>query len=305
MGTTSKSDIRFDYCQTSLYKIECVASFLFPSIRTEQPMIITEKLTSRDNQRLKHAKRVRDAKTDGLMFVEGLRLCEEALRSGVRARECFVTAKFAETERGKALLKEAASAATPIFELSENLFESIAETKSPQGVIMICDRPADAAIDLAPDRRKLPVIVFLNEVNNPSNLGAIMRVAEAAGAAGIITTPGSADAYSPKVLRASAGSAFRLRIQQNKTFETVIEWARKNALNVTATAGSGRLEYTAVDWRRPRLLIFGSEGHGLTVEQMSSVADRVRIPMEGSVESLNLAVACGVLLFEAKRQCDL
>src|SRR5215212_7955012 len=174
-------------------------------------MTLDEKITSRENRRLKDARKVRDGRSDELIFVEGLRLAEEALRSGVEVDECFVTSSFTETERGKDVKAKIRQLGRPIFELSENLFESIADTKNSQGIILICHRPTAKNLELASE--KLPIIVCLDQVNNPSNLGAVCRTAEGAGASGLVVTLGSADIYSSKSLRAAMGSAFRLRVQ--------------------------------------------------------------------------------------------
>jgi TrmH family RNA methyltransferase len=263
-------------------------------------MIGEEKITSRENRRLKDARKVRDGRSDDLIFVEGLRLADEALRSGLKVNECFVTSGFSETDRGNYLLEKIGQIGTPIFELSENLFESIADTKNSQGVILICHRPSSENPE--PALGKLPIIVCLDQVNNPSNLGAVCRTVEAADASGLVLTQGSADIFSPRSLRAAMGSAFRLRIGQGERFANVIDWAKEKNLIVTAAATSGSIVYTDVDWKRPRLLLFGSEAHGLSEEKLNVVKEVIRIPMQENVESLNLAVACGVVLFEARRQ---
>jgi TrmH family RNA methyltransferase len=268
-------------------------------------MATTEKITSRDNKRLKDAKRVRNGKFGGLMFVEGVRLCEEAVRSGVQLRDCFVTRGFLETGRGSSLVNEAELRGASVFELSESLLDSIADTKNSQGVVLICDRPDRAELRNFLNTGKLAIVIALSEVNNPANLGAIMRVAEAAGVSGVVTTSGSADVYSPKSLRASMGSAFRLPIRENTELEEIIRWAHERQLQVTAAAGEGSVSYTNTDWTKPRLLIFGSEGHGLSPHDLELVDETIYIPMDGNVESLNLAVACGITLFEARRQFDL
>src|SRR4051794_8027117 len=112
-------------------------------------MIGEEKITSRENRRLKDARKVRDGRSDDLIFVEGLRLAEEALRSDLKVNECFVTSGFTDTERGNYLLEKIRQIGPPIFEVSENLFESIADTKNSQGVILICHRPSSENPELA------------------------------------------------------------------------------------------------------------------------------------------------------------
>ena len=139
-------------------------------------------------------------------------------------------------------------------------------------------------------------------VNDPSNLGAVIRTAEAAGARGVIIAKGSADPFSPRSLRASMGSAFRMPIWSDAEVTKVLEWAREHQTIITATAADDGISYLKVDWTRPRIVVFGSEAHGVGKTLLSAADEKVRIPIVNDVESLNLAVSAGVLLFEARRQ---
>jgi TrmH family RNA methyltransferase len=148
----------------------------------------------------------------------------------------------------------------------------------------------------------LPIVLFLEEINNPSNLGAVIRTAEAAGVVGVIMSENSADAFSPKALRAAMGSSLRLPIWENISVEDVLRWSVEQTLTVTAADAAGTANYTEIDWKKPRLLILGSEAHGISDAARKGTKEMIRIPMAPSVESLNLAVSCGVILFEARRQ---
>ncbi|MFM9904261.1 MAG: TrmH family RNA methyltransferase [Pyrinomonadaceae bacterium] len=264
-----------------------------------------EKISSRDNQRLVAARKLRDGRGDGRIFVEGKRLAAEALRSGIEIDECFFKSEFDDDD----LLYAAADRAKGTFELSEKLFDSIADTKNPQGIILIAKRPSggQAAIAerLRSDDSALPVVLFLKEINNPANLGAILRTAEAAGVAGVIVSDVSADVYSPKALRASMGASFRVSISVSANFDTILSWAKAKGLTTTAADIGAEAAYSEVDWTVPRLLIFGSEAPGLAETEIERVNETILIPMENGVESLNLAVSAGVILFEAKRQIQL
>jgi TrmH family RNA methyltransferase len=266
-----------------------------------------EIITSRDNQRLKDVRRIRDGKTRDFVFVEGLRLCEEALRSPAEIENCYYTDEFESSQRGRDLLNLVADRTSEIFRLGPKAFDSIADTKTPQGIILIARRPtatfADVlqSIDLS---GTIPVVIFLLEINNPSNLGAIVRTAEAAGVAGIITSTGSADIFTPKALRASMGAALRMKIVQDADVSVVFEWAQKTDLVISAADGRAKEAYTEINWKRPRLLMFGSEAHGIDHSYASFIEEGIRIPMKNEVESLNIAVSCGILLFEAVQQSD-
>ena len=253
-----------------------------------------EQITSRDNRRLAEARKVRDGKVADKMFVEGTRLVREALRSDIAIEECFFSDDFHDDELRNAFHG-------PVFELPAKLFRSIADTDNSQGVIVIAKRPN--ASSLRPSVASLlPVVIYLHEINNPANLGAVIRTAEAAGAGGVIISNNSADVFSPKALRAAMGSSFRMPIWENAGLEDILRWAKENGYITTAADVSAGTTYTSVDWEKPRLLVCGSEAHGLTTAQLDRVNEKISIPMRHGVESLNLAVSAGVILFEAKRQ---
>ena len=247
---------------------------------------------------------MREGLERGLIFVEGLRLAEEVLRSEIEIKEVFFTAQFAETSRGKVFLDKIS--VNNLSEVSENLFNSLSDTKNSQGVVVICAKPATSKqnieVKLNQSKPKFPLVVLLHEINNPSNLGAILRTSEAVGVAGVILTKHSADAFSPKALRSAMGASLRLPIWTNADFFEVLDWARECELvSVCADVNSTKI-YTEIDWIMPRLVIFGSEAHGLSAEEREKIDESLIIPMENDVESLNLAVSCGVILFEAKRR---
>ncbi|HVE55501.1 MAG TPA: RNA methyltransferase [Pyrinomonadaceae bacterium] len=264
------------------------------------------KINSRDNQKLKLARKVRDGHLKDLIFVEGLRLAEEALRSEIQISEVFVVENFDQNARNAELLKTFQSKNISISEVPEKLFGSIADTKTSQGIILLCEKPPTGKHDFETKftvrKGQLPVVVLLHEINNPSNLGAILRTAEAVNAAGIIITKNSADVFSPKSLRASMGAGLRLNIWTNTGFDEALDWSREKNLISTAADINAAKSYTEIDWQKPRLLIFGSEAHGLRAEDFQKVDEGLIIPMENGVESLNLAVSCGIILFEAKSQ---
>jgi len=253
-----------------------------------------EQIISRDNQRLVNARKVRDGKVPDKIFIEGRRLVEEALRSEIVSEECFFSEDFTDDGLRRAFRGR-------VFEVPANIFTSIADTDHTQGIVVIAQRPATSSLNLE-QKTAMPLVVFLNEINNPSNLGAVIRTAEAAGVGGVMVSKNSADVFSPKALRAAMGSSFRLPYGDNVTFDEAINWAQNEGLTTTAADKRGKESYTSVDWKKPRLLIFGSEAHGLSDEQLTLVDETISIPMTHTVESLNLAVSAGVILFEAKRQ---
>jgi TrmH family RNA methyltransferase len=259
-------------------------------------------IESKDNQQLKHLRQVRDGKAEGEIFIEGARLCTEAVRSRLPITLCVLREDF--DPAGHADLVAALKAgAKAIVIAASKAFRTIADTKNSQGIALAAKRPAFDlhAIETAMSAGRSTVL-FLDRASDPSNIGAVVRSAEAAGAAGVVASPGSADAYAPKALRAAMGSAFRLPIVTDVGFKEAIEWAKRRGISTVAAYPTAAKSYLDLDWRVPRMVVFGSEAHGLSIEQTKSVVELIGIPMENDVESINVAASAAVILFEAKRQ---
>ncbi|MFV0388326.1 MAG: TrmH family RNA methyltransferase [Pyrinomonadaceae bacterium] len=255
-------------------------------------------IKSRQNAKVKFAKRVAEGKERGLIFVEGARIVRETLPIAKRP-ELFVTEEF--IEQNPAVER---ALARNIFHLvSDDVFSTIAQTRSPQGVAMICQKPLTGrdVVEGVCTKKVAPVVIFLVEVNNPNNLGAIFRTAEAADVAGIITSQGSTSVFGSSAIRASMGAAFRLPVWESAEFDEAIAWANAHSLLPTGLQTDAKLPYSRIDASVARLLVFGSESHGLGKSQSNSIETHYSIPMMNSVESLNLAVACGIVLFEINR----
>jgi RNA methyltransferase, TrmH family len=259
-------------------------------------------ITSRDNSLLRQARAVRDGKIEELIFVEGLRLCEEARRSNLEIEAVIVSEELLRKERAVGAIDELSNVAKRIGSVSEKLLESISYTKTPQGIVVLARRPESSEQRLSANPGANPLVVVLHQINNPVNVGAILRTAEAAGATGVITTRNTSDPFSPKSLRGAMGSAFRLPIWSGPTFEEMIDWCRSRGFTrICADVGANR-SYTDIDWTGPCALLLGPESTGFTDEELENADWRVGIPMKGEAESLNVSVAAGILLFEAARQ---
>ena len=259
-------------------------------------------ITSRDNSLLREARAVRDGKIEELIFIEGLRLSEEAFRSSLKIEAVIVSEELQRKERAAAALAELSRVSKRVASVSEKLLESISYTKTPQGIVVLAQRPESSEERLAQSLQSKSLLVVLHQINNPVNVGAILRTAEAAGATGVITTTNTSDPFSPKSLRGAMGSAFRLSIWSGVSFEASIEWCRKHGIGSICADAEANSAYTEIDWTKPSALILGPESTGFTEEELQSAQQRVRIPMKGAAESLNVSVAAGILLFEAARQ---
>ena len=265
----------------------------------------SEVITSRANSLVREARAVREGLMSELIFVEGVRLCEEAVRAGVGVEAVLHTERLSGGGRGARLLAEASRGARRVSAVSEEVFSFLSDTKTPQGVLLLarrprCDREAfDAAAAAAPEA---PLVVLLHRVNNPANAGAILRVAEAAGTTGVVATEGTTDLFSPKSLRGSMGSALRVPVWAGAGLDEALRWCAERGVRTVSTNLRASLAHTEVDWRAPSAIVVGAEAGGLTGAEAAATDSSVRIPMRPPVESLNVAVALAVVLYEAARQ---
>jgi RNA methyltransferase, TrmH family len=259
-------------------------------------------IISRDNSLLRQARRVRDGKVTELIFIEGLRLADEAVLSGLEIEATIFSDEIARKERVTSTLEHLETVSARTATVSEKLLESISYTKTPQGIVVLARRPQVGKEQLNATAENATLLVVLHQINNPVNVGAILRTAEAAGASGVITTRKTSDPFSPKSLRGAMGSAFRLPIWSGSEYLEVIEWCRARKFRILCAAATGNVPYTDLDWRKRTVVVLGPESTGLTDDEIAQADQSVSIPMAGSAESLNVSVAAGILLFEAARQ---
>jgi TrmH family RNA methyltransferase len=259
-------------------------------------------IRSRSNplvQRIRALKEKGHRGDGGLMFLEGGRLVEEALGAGVEMLEAVASARFGTPPHEARLIEQLGERGVTLRRVDASLMASFSELETSPGLLAIARRP-EFEEDLLYCGR--PLVVIAAGLQNPGNLGALLRSAEAAGATGAYLTEGTADPLSWKALRGSMGSALRLPHVRGMSARVAVERVRARGLQVVATDVHASNPYDQVDFRGPTALLFGAEGSGLAAELAASADRRVKIPMQPPVESLNVGVAAGVLLFEAARQ---
>lgn len=234
-----------------------------------------------------------------LAVLEGPKLVEEAIASRVELLEVAASPRLSRTSRGSRLLHELAHGGHKVRLMDDELLARLSEVEHSQGVLALARRPVfDDALLLA----GTPLIIVGVGIQNPGNLGALLRTAEAAGATGALLIRGCADPYSWKSLRGSMGSAFRLPHRAGLTLDEATSWLRTHGLRLLAASADAPIPYDEADFRRPTALLLGNESTGLDDAVVHRADAVVRIPIKPPVESLNVGVAAGVLLFEAARQ---
>jgi RNA methyltransferase, TrmH family len=234
---------------------------------------------------------------DGHYAIEGFRILEEAIRSGVRFRAVL----FSESAAGRAekLLSQLGAQVETLL-LPDKLFESAVPTDAPQGVAALARWNAFSVEDVLARSQAGPLLAIAG-VQDPGNLGTILRSAEAFGAGGVLLGEGTVNPFNPKVVRASAGSVFRLPVARAKLLEA-LEDMKKQSLRLVATASHKGTPLDQAKLSGPLVIFIGSEGAGLSRDLIKEMDEVVAIPQAPQVESLNAGVAASIVLYEVARQ---
>jgi TrmH family RNA methyltransferase len=235
---------------------------------------------------------------DGCLL-EGPKLLIEALAAGVSVREAAVSSRAGRTAAGREALSALAAAGVVPRRLDEDLLQSLSEAETSQGVLAIAERPRFEEARLFAGT---PLVLFAIDVQNPGNLGGLLRTAEAAGATGALLAGGTADPLAWKALRGSMGSAFRLPHVRERVVAAALERLEARGVRLAAAVARGGTRYDAADLRGPTALLVGNESAGLDPAVEARASLRLTVPLAPPVESLNVGVAAALLLFEAARQ---
>jgi len=277
--------------------------------------MLVEKITSRQNPLVKRFRRVRAGSERHHVFIEGVRLIEDALSANAHFETVAFTAALEVNDRGIALLDALRNVPCRGAHVSKQVMEAIADTESPQGVAAIVSRPYFELEELF--ARKPKMIVVADQLQDPGNLGTIIRTAEGAGADGLITTRYTVDPFNHKALRASMGSALRLPIITDALRSDVAKLCREQKIKLVASRTASDLpqaaiedaartesirRYTDADLTVPLALILGKEASGISKDTAAEADEFVYIPMAEGIESLNVSAAAAILLYEAARQ---
>lgn len=257
-------------------------------------------ITSRQNPLLKELQPIRDDRKSPLLFLEGPRLIQEAITAKFALEMLILDDKFPET----AFLAPLRKSSRRVFVVSDDVFRIVSDVDNPQGLLAIARKPAWTWEHI--EKRK-GLILILDGIQDPGNASTIIRTAEAAGAAGLVTTPGTARLFSPKALRGAAGSTLRLPVLEHRTPEEIA--ARLKKMKYTLVSTSIRAEdkkavvpYTKITWKTPHAVVLGQEGRGVSAAMKALVVKSIFIPMQPPVDSLNVAATAAIILYESACQ---
>ncbi len=266
-------------------------------------------ITSENNVKLKEMiklqKNARHRKKEGLFVAEGIKLVQEAAKYGklrqVLIRESLWITKWQEKPENEIAAEFSGNERhVGVDVVPDDLFDQVADTVTPQGILGMVDMPVYSLEEILNSRSRL--YLMLDDLRDPGNLGTMIRTSEAAGVAGVIMSKGTVDLFNPKVVRATMGAIFRVPFIYVDSLPETIMQMRKKEISVYGTILEESMVYDDPDYTKPSAVVVGNEANGISREVRESLSGRIHIPMEGSVESLNAAVAAAVVLYEASRQ---
>lgn len=263
-------------------------------------------ITSTSNQKVKQIvqwqTKAKARRQDGIFLAEGLKMYEEAPTDLIR--EVYLTDALLQRlirrrEQSDIYIEEKLKK-TGYELVSEEVFTRISDTQSPQGILTVMDRQI-----YEPERlleAESPLLVLLEDLQDPGNLGTILRTGEGAGITGVIMSKNTVDIYNPKTIRSTMGSIYRVPFFYTESMEETIEILQKKGIRVYAAHLQGQAYYSSFSFTGGTAFLIGNEGNGLRRETADLADAYLKIPMEGQVESLNAAIAASLLVYEAHRQ---
>ena len=256
-------------------------------------------ITSKDNELIKHIRKLKDKKyrdESNEYVVEGVKLVEEAVKENAKIKQIIVCEDTTRTyEIPTHIMLEIAK--YECISVSDKIFNIITQVTNPQGIMAIIEKNAqDVQIDYTQD-----IIVVLDDVQDPGNLGTILRTVDSIGLNQIIVSKGTADAFNSKVVRSTMGAIFRIKIIEVENLAQAIKEMRKHHFKLMVTSLQTKNSIYDIDFNK-KIIVIGNEANGVSKEIQDMADEKAKIPMLGRTESLNASVAAGVVMYEYVRQ---
>ena len=263
-----------------------------------------EIITSPANKKVKLAASLKQKKhrdETNLFIAEGIRLTEEAVKSNWQIEFCICTDEVLHNSRVTAIFQMLEQKNCDVYQVSKAIYDKISDTKEPQGILLVLQKQKNqlATLDVADN----PLFIVLDELQDPGNVGTIIRTADAVGCHGVIIMKESVDLFAAKTVRATMGSLFHVPIITEVSVDTLLTFTEQHkiVLQVTALDQEAK-EYFDSDFRDATAIVFGNEGKGVNRVLLDAAKQKIFIPMLGQSESLNVATAAAVILYECFRQ---
>lgn len=259
--------------------------------------VITGNSNSRVKQVVRWQKSAKERREAGIFLAEGFKMFEEAPEESVR--EIYVSeSAYGRPELSPALRKKLERIGYEL--VADDILGRMADTRTPQGILFVAGQPRYTLSRML--ETAAPLLMILESIQDPGNLGTIIRTGEGAGVTGVIIAGQTVDLYNPKTIRATMGSVFRVPFLFADNLQEVVRTLRERGIRTYAAHLEGERYYDSFSFLGGTAFLIGNEGNGLSRESAELAEERIRIPMEGRVESLNAAVAASLLMYEAQRQ---
>ena len=257
-------------------------------------------ITSPENPHIRYARSLKERKRvryrEKRYLLEGLRLVAQAWHTQKRLAFAFYTAEFAQLPEGQALLEEFATGEIKAWQVPPELLQRISDTVSPQGIVAVAPMPEPDPAEV----ERASLVLILDAIRDPGNLGTILRTAQAAGVEAVLLSRGCADPYAPKTVRAGMGAHLGLALFGQLGWQRIRDLVKGKQIVLADV--QGELTPWEIDWTLPSALIIGNEAHGASPQARELAQLQAHLPMAAEAESLNAAIASGIFLFEARRQ---
>lgn len=260
---------------------------------------MTEKITSTQNPKIKNILKLQQKSSErrkqNLIVIEGLRELGLAIKSGLTLKSVFYCPDIITQE----LIEDQLNFDGTYFEISSEIYEKLAYRSSTEGIIALAEPKYLKLNDLK--LRETPLLIVLESVEKPGNLGAILRTADAVSVDAVIISDALTDIYNPNVIRSSVGCVFTNQIVACNTDEA-IGWLKEKGIKIHAAALTATENYHKTDFTKPSAIVMGTEANGLTDKWLKKADKQIIIPMSGEIDSMNVSVSTAILVFEAMRQ---
>ena len=264
-------------------------------------------ISSKENELVKHIKKLKDKKYRDLyneFLVEGIKLVQEAVYENARIRKIIVCEDCERTESIPQDLKYEIAKNDCIY-VTRNIFKSISEVQEPQGILAIVEKAdiknASTVNDISNIDFDQEVIVALDNVQDPGNLGTILRTVDSCGLNQVIVSRGTVDCYNPKVIRSTMGAIFRVKIIITDNLKEILQEIKKHKFKIVVSSLQAKQKIYDINYNK-KVIVIGNEANGVERDIQNIADEKIKIPMIGKTESLNASVATGVILYEYVRQ---
>lgn len=262
-------------------------------------------ITSKTNKIYRHIKGLNSKKNrekHNEFIIEGIKLVKEAIESSVQISLLVVCESFAQSDEGKQHLQSLKNYQTKIYRVTDKLFQEITQTKTPQGILAIAPIQHFSLQKLIADQQENPFYIYCDEIQDPGNMGTIIRTADAANADGIILSKGCVDIHNPKTVRSTMGSLFHLPVVKVEDPIATLDYLQENGLLILGGHLKASKYCYEINMKQGIVIVIGNEANGISKDLVSKLDYLVKIPMPGQAESLNAAIAAGILMYELVRQ---